>query len=260
MDWGIKLNPLIAGAAAVFGILSGFVPEWTLWHWACIIIAIVCAIAYAVFSYKSPQHHESKDALRREAAEAKTELDEIAGKMDYLFRGLLVDLWKQMEFESDHQARISIYVHYKDADGGEGRFVCCGRYSHNPILEQPGRTSYPGQQGYIKEGWENGWHYDDQFPKDEEECRQYHQEKYGIPPEALRNFKLLARFAVVQRLDDNESNPQAVLVIEGRAKPARLEETRVKNQLKELAPSYAHMVKVLWKHIPLPEDAKEKDL
>lgn len=259
LDWGNKLTPWIGGMSAALLVSAPF-SEPYVGNKALVGLVLTGILASTCISGVNAYFQKTRKSLEEELSTAKTKLDEVAGNMDYLFRGLLVDLWRQMRLKSEHQARISIYVHHKDADSREGLFTCCSRYSRNPRLEKRGRSSYPDQQGYIKEGWENGWHYDDQFPPDEEACRQYHENKYGIPPEILRNFKLLARFAVVQRLDDNESNPQAVIVIEGRAKPARLEEMRVKNQLKELAPSYAHMVKVLWNHISLPEEAKEKEL
>ena len=259
-DWRSLLPPFLTGVAGIAFAISNpnlgllpmlFDPMVVAWFIIILIVVSTC------ISVANVPYQKTRKAVEQELEKSKTKLDEVANNMPYLFDGILVNLWNKLNLGSDHHARISIYVHHEGSITEEGCFTCCGRYSSNPVIRKPGRTLYPDGQGYIWEGWQRGWHYDAEFPTDEENHEKYNHEKYKIPLEVQKKFKIRTLFCAVKRLDDAENKPRAVIVIEGEN---RLDHDHLKGELEHLAPDYAHMIKVLRDHIPVPKEAKEKQL
>lgn len=251
-DWLIKFNPFIS-ISVIFLLAtsnSGF--RFSVWFWAAVLYAIISAS----ISFMSFPYHKTMDSLEKKLKESNTKLDEVAGNIPYLFDGILINLWNRLGFKPEHQARISIYVHHDAAK----HFTPCGRYSSNPEFKRQRRTQYPDGQGYIWEGWQNGWHYNDNFPTSYKSYLRYNEKKYNVPRETSKNIRMRPSFCAIKCLKDRDHNPHAVMVVEGEKKLCHITPKELEARLESLAPDYAHMIRVLRGYIPSSEDAEEEQL
>ena len=240
MPFLIEHNAWITGSVAIAIFLSSWL--------AIPLIALSTYIAH-----KRPRYDESMNSLRQK-------VDQIGLNMHNLFQGILVNLLDRLKFDAEYQIRASIYVHHKRANYRQGYFTCCGRHSSNPEFRGQGRITYPDGQGCIWKGWENGWHYDDEFPRNADEHKKYSADKYDVPLKIQETIRMRSRFYAVMRLDDTEGESQAVIVIEGMKKPPSGKDSWLKKELEPLAKDYARMIKVLRDNIPIPKNAEEKNL
>ena len=65
------------------------------------------------------------------------------------------------DFSSEE--RVTLYIH-----NGGNLFIPFGRYSPNTKYAKSGRPTYPDNIGCISKGWENGWHFENNFPNEED--------------------------------------------------------------------------------------------
>ncbi len=262
------LNPwsgfiaLISGALVTYDFteLRQDFPNWpglfnmlesNILFWVFIASASVSAIS----SWIMTRRQKTFKALQCEIDESREQIGEIGNNIKFLFDGLLLNLSKKLSFKQGDQARISIYVH----EESDGKFIPCGRYSPNPELRKPGRTSYPDGQGCIAKGWQNGWHYDNSFPETRTRHQNHCHSQYGIPKPVHDNMKMHSLVYAVLRLDDPLGNPLAVMVVESE-KADQFDANQLQADMESVAADFSQMISTLRQHIPSPTDATERGL
>lgn len=218
-------------------------------------IFIVSAIISALLSWAMARRQKTLKALQEEIDECREQMGEIGNNIKFLFDGLLLNLSKKLNFRQDDQARISIYIHNEKS----GTFIPCGRYSPNPELRKPGRTSFSDTQGCISQGWQRGWHYDDGFPDTRTRHQNHCLANYNIPKETHSKLKMMSLVYAVMRFDDNAGTPLAVIVVES-LNSNQFDANQLQADLESVADDFAQMIATLRPHIPTPCDAAERGL
>lgn len=182
---------------------------------------------------------------------------EIGNAIIIICEGLLLNLADKIGLDSNAQVRFSMYVH----DNVENVFIPCGRYSRNPRLARPGRTSYPDDQGCIEKGWSNGWHFDNQVPKAEQAARrrEYNQRHYNVPYQVTDNISMKSTLYAVKRLETIDGKAVAVLVVEA-IDSSFFTEKCIRDSIEGSAGDYARIIHELKPYIPDPAIAKESGL
>lgn len=191
--------------------------------------------------------------LKTELQKQQDEKGEIGNNIIILFDGLLLNLSRKLDVARGVDFRISLYVH----DAEKKRFIPCGRYSPNPTLSSPGRTSYPDDQGCIAEGWKRAWHFDNEVPPSGRQRKDYNQKHYGVPD--IVQARMQSCLYAVRRLDDALGTPVAVLVVEA-TNSNQFEHDVIRGKLDEVADDFARMVHNLKSFIPNPANAAESGL
>lgn len=126
---------------------------------------------------------------------------------------VLRELIRQLVVQEDLdtvQNRISLYRHYN------GKFYLLARYSRNPNYQATGRRQYPDNEGIIGHCWTRGSGQVRDLPSDESSWIENATEKYGIPADVARDFKMKPRSLMGVRLDCGETGsiPTGVIVVE----------------------------------------------
>lgn len=255
----VSLGVLISGGFLTYNFteLGNKHPDWSgailivnnsiWWIFLCTAgTAFVFNIVEACCAKKISNIQEELDAV-------KEKNDVIGDNIKNLFDGVLLNLSRKLDFAQSDNSRISLYIH----DEACSSFVPCGRYSTNPELRKPGRTSYPDDQGCIARGWQLGWYFDSSFPNHPYSHCKYCLTNYKIPEEIHKNIKMLSRLIAVKRIDDLGSNPLAVIVVESED-PARFDDVGLREKLNGTIEDYAHMISVLRSYIPSPNNAAER--
>lgn len=269
IEWAIKiLEPWISILVVISGVLITYdfstmkakYPNWAglfsfmeaeAFFWVFILSAVVSAL----LSWAMKVLQKSLNELKAEITETRDQIGEVGNNIKFLFDGLLLNLSKKLDFKQGDQARISIYVYEAESS----QFIPCGRYSPNPELRKPGRTAYPDRQGCIAKGWQNGWHYDDEFPDTKTRHQNHCSAQYGIPKEVHNGLKMMSLVYAVKRLDDAAGNPLAVMVIES-TKKDQFDPNQLQADLETVADDFSQMIATLRQHIPSPSDASERGL
>ncbi|MBL4617751.1 MAG: LapA family protein [Robiginitomaculum sp.] len=253
---------LISGALITYDFTSLRIdyPNWpglfdVLDSKALIIIFLISATLAALLAWVMKRRQKSLNDLQKEIESTRDQIGEIGNNIKFLFDGLLLNLSKKLNFKQGDQARISIYVH----ENSDGHFIPCGRYSPNPELRKPGRTLYPDNQGCIAKGWQNGWHFDKDFPETSSRHKSYCQSQYDIPKNTHDGMKMRSRVYAALRLDDLSGNPLAVMVIESK-NSEQFDANQLQTDLESIAVDFSQMISTLRQHIPSPSDATERGL
>jgi hypothetical protein len=232
--------------AGLFDILaSGF------FFWAFIVSAIA---AFAVGLGLSRREKTMAD-LRLRVAKHRSEVDEIGNNIINVFDGLLLNLGRKLGLQQSDQVRISLYVHEPE----HGRFIPCGRYSPNPTLGGPGRTSYPDNQGCIFEGWKRGWHFDNEVPPAGVPRRTYNKNNYNLPDAINASIRMASCLYAVKRLDNALGQAVAVLVVEA-IDSNHFKADELQASLDGVADDLSRMIHTLRGYIPDPSKAAESGL
>ncbi|SCX00773.1 hypothetical protein DSM25558_0175 [Agrobacterium sp. DSM 25558] len=193
--------------------------------------------------------------LKTEIQKQQDEKGEIGNNIIILFDGLLLNLSRKLDVPRGANFRISLYVH----DPDKGRFIPCGRYSPDPTVSNPGRTSYPDNEGCIAEGWKREWHFDNSIPASGTARRNYNQKHYGISEDANAEIRMLSCLYAVRRLDNVLGTPVAVLVVEA-MDSNQFQQDVIRGKLDDVADDFARMVHNLKSYIPNPASAAESGL
>jgi hypothetical protein len=218
---------------------------------------LVTAILTALSSWGMSVRQKSYNSLKTELAVTKEAVQKMGDSTTFVFEGLLLNLSRKLSFPQNDQTRLSLYIHYPEHD----YFVPCGRYSPNPKFRKPGRTSYPDNEGCIAKGWQNGWHFDNNFPetKKQKDYRAYCSKQYNIPDDVYNRIRMKSRVYAVKRLDDNLGNQLGLLVIEA-LEHDRFEEQTLLQNLNGVADDFAGLIRTLRNYIPNPNDATVRGL
>ncbi len=253
---------LISGALVTYDFTSmrAKYPDWPglfdiLESGVLVFIFLGFALISALLSWAMTKRQKTLRGMQDEIDQCREQMGEIGNNIKFLFDGLLLNLSKKLNFKQDDQARISIYIH-NEADG---KFIPCGRYSPNPELRKPGRTSFPDTQGCIANGWQRGWHYDNSFPETKTRHQNHCASNYNIPKETHDKFKMLSHVYAVMRFDDNAGTPLAVIVVES-MKNDQFDANQLQADLESVADDFAQMIATLRPHIPTPCDASVRGL
>ncbi len=179
----------------------------------------------------------------------------IAENIHSLFAVILFGLAAKLNLSEAGSERVSIYVHRAE----KGAFVPCGRYSHNPMLRERGRTKFPDSEGCISRAWQEGWHFANKFPeKDGPEYVNYLLSEYRIPRNTSRSLKMVSRCIAARRINLG-AIPIAVIVVESTRRDG-LDEVRLREALDEISDEYARMISAVDAYIPDPWRAIEAGL
>lgn len=131
----------------------------------------------------------------------------------------------------------------------------CGRFSNSPVLRKKGRTHFPDDQGGIAKAWHAGWHFDNSFPDNEIERRDYVRREYKIEGQIYNGLKMRIGSLAVKRIDDPQKKPIAVIVVESVNRNA-FDESRVRAILDDESQRLGQMMKDLHPYIPMPQVAE----
>lgn len=262
----VWIQPLLAFVVLVSGTLMSFdyrelrieFPRWpglfdALESTAVFWTFIISAAFTLLFSYIIRRREKTLIQLKSEVRKQQEEKGEIGNNIIILFDGLLFNLSRKLDVPMGIDFRISLYVH--DAD--KKRFIPCGRYSPNPTLSSPGRTSYPDHQGCIAEGWKRTWHFDNQVPPSGRPRRDYNLKHYRVPENV--EARMQSCLYAVRRLDDALGAPVAVLVVEA-IDSNQFQHDVIRGKLDDVADDFARMVHNLKSFIPNPASAAESGL
>ncbi|MFN4151863.1 MAG: hypothetical protein ACK4IX_13065, partial [Candidatus Sericytochromatia bacterium] len=95
---------------------------------------------------------EQKTLLSSQISSLETSSEMIYNSYSELFKSFLMLMFNSLDL--NHEDRISVYKVSTNQE--EECFELIGRVADNPLLEKPGRKSYPITQGFISEGWKKG--------------------------------------------------------------------------------------------------------
>jgi hypothetical protein len=149
-------------------------------------------------------------------------LSERIEELEGMLERVRVDYYDQFSFELSNvlrgtlgygdTERISVYRHR-----GRGAFQMIGRYSENPVYNEPGRTIYPDDQGVIGEAWRSGTA-SVNLPDPQEEPERYYvtlENDWNISRETAERFAMKSRSLVARALYEPRARERvAVIVVE----------------------------------------------
>ncbi|TAZ71102.1 hypothetical protein ELH72_29705 (plasmid) [Rhizobium ruizarguesonis] len=264
----VFVQPVLAFIVLVSGSLMSFdyrdvrkeFPKWpglfdflegSFLFWTFVISAVFTFCLGLLIAQRDKTLTQLNEELRRH----RDEKDEVGNNIIILFDGLLLNLSRKLNAPRGVDFRISLYVH----DAANKRFIPCGRYSPNPTLAGPGRTSYPDSEGCIAEGWRRGWHFDNAIPASGSSRKAYNQRHYAVSERTNYSIRMASCLYAVRRLDDLLNTPVAVLVVEA-MDSMQFEQDALRSKLDEVADDFARMVHNLKGYIPNPANAAESGL
>jgi hypothetical protein len=161
--------------------------------------------------------------------------------------GLMADLCAKLSVSREEVTRASLYIHQGTS------FVLCGRYSPDPVLRQPGRPSYPDDQGCIASGWRNSWHFENDMGVSDEQYRTKSMERYNIDTETLKTIPMKSLFFAVKRIDDGRECVGLVVVESTRQD--RFDEGTIKADLEKFEDDFSRIIGAFKDYAPSPSTA-----
>lgn len=179
-------------------------------------------------------------------------VDLVGESLRTLCDGLMTDLSAKLGIAAQDQSRVSIYIHDSDSS-----FVLLGRYSPNPLLRKPGRTSYPDDQGCISKGWQHGWWFENGLGNGSHYTRNT-ENRYGIPASDIPKFAMKSKLFGVHRVD-HAGDPMAVVVVES-MREDRFQSPTLEATLQQFVADYAPIIRAFRDYAPRPSIAKRNGL
>ncbi|MEJ5087131.1 hypothetical protein [Brucella pseudogrignonensis] len=228
----------------------GYITNSTL-LWVFIIAAALNAIIAIYYAYKE----KTVASLTKDLTQTRDEMSEVGNTIQQLFNGMLYGLGQQLEIAQDDQIRITLYIH----DRSTFSFIPCGRYSPNPRYQDPGRSSYPQNQGCIGKGWENGWHFDNAVPENGKPRKTHHAREYDMDAKVVEALAMKSCLYAAKRLHDAAEVPVAVIVVEA-LNSQRFEADNLRAILEDIDRDYGRIIRTLRSYIPTPSNAAASGL
>jgi hypothetical protein len=179
-------------------------------------------------------------------------VDLVGESLRTLCDGLMTDLSSKLGIAPKDESRVSLYIHDSDSS-----FVLLGRYSPNPLLRKPGRTSYPDDQGCIAKGWQLGWWFENGLGNGASYTRNT-ENRYGIPAAEIPRFAMKSKLFGVHRID-HAGDPLAVIVVES-MREDRFPSAPLEATLKQFVHDYAPIIRAFRDYAPRPSIAKRSGL
>lgn len=191
--------------------------------------------------------------LLKDLDDIKSKNELVGENIKNVFDGYLYQLSKKLDFGSNQSncERVTIYIHDRIS-----HFIPFGRFSANPAYRGPGRTQYPDSQGCIAKGWQNGWHFENRLG----ENRTYeknNREKYDINKEILDTIKMKSKLYAVKRIDGENGDQLAVIVVESLT-AGRFDEQDLKMKVEQEEGYIAELIAKLKDHIPSLGNARQR--
>lgn len=109
--------------------------------------------------------------------------------------------------------RVTLYG-CKPSIGGRHVFVPLARSSHNPQLERMGRKSYPDDEGFIRQVWENGADTWKSVSKTEKGRKTEFVNKFKMPMSTVEKLTMIPCSMAGIRLDDTDGKKLGLLILE----------------------------------------------
>ena len=194
------------GHLAINGVGALLLALASLSTWMLAGGAILSVAGLAWGLYAAPKVHElqQREALARRRAQDRTD-----GLKD-IMRLVLHEIATQMSLDLSH-TRLSVYTH------GHSSFSMVQRYSENPVLTAPSRTTYPDSEGLIGEVWSSGHcQLVTRLPKDREKWNQNCVDKWHIPHATASAMSMHSRSMLGRRIDTQgrHREPLGVVILE----------------------------------------------
>lgn len=264
--WGVPLVGAVAVATGPFLLFDFDAAQqkseyWAGFYWLTsylVPIAFWLSVLLSVLgTIIANKQKKTIKSLNDQVRQQERQVAEIGNVIVILCDGLLLNLATKLKLAQISQARLSLYVHHSESK----TFIPCGRYSPNPNFNRKGRTAYPDHQGCVAHGWNNVWHFDNQFPaaSQAKARRDYNLKNYGVPEEITDAIGMKSTLYAVRRLDSVEGKAIAVLVVEAMNSDA-FGEIELKTMINGSVSDYARVIHELRAYVPNPIKAEESGL
>lgn len=236
----------------LFFILGEYVAPFSIW---------ILALSFIVFLFVNYIEYKGKPVLKaiKEDLKNATEANEIISeRIKDLFDGYLYNLSSKLGCEKSESycERITIFLH----DNNKNLFPF-SRYSDNPNFRKIKRSIIPDNEGCVAKAWENGWHFDSQFPCSKENLKEYidySNAKYLIPKSICKQLSMSSRLYASLRIENN-GHHVGVIVIESK-NPTRFEENYLRIFLTDQSEFLYKTLQVLNNYIPRPSISNSRGL
>ena len=118
-----------------------------------------------------------------------------------------------VDAKNNSHIRVTLYG-CKPSAGGRHVFVPLARSSHNPQLERMGRKSYPDDEGFIRQVWENGADTWKSVSKTEKGRKTEFVNKFKMPMSTVEKLTMIPCSMAGIRLDDTDGEKLGLLILE----------------------------------------------
>lgn len=115
--------------------------------------------------------------------------------------------------ERNSHIRVTLYG-CKPSIGGRNVFVPLARSSHNPQLERMGRKSYPDDEGFIQQVWENGADTWKSVSKTKKGRKTEFVTEFKMPMSTVEKLTMIPCSMAGIRLDDTDGEKLGLLILE----------------------------------------------
>jgi len=213
-------------------------------------IFIILSILLTIIIIIDIKNKKTILSLEKENEQFKSISETISENIKELFNGFLYK-FSINKAEFDSTERVTLYIH-----NGNNLFIPFGRYSPNTKFAKSGRPTYPDNIGCIAKGWENGWHFDNDFPEEEKEYLVKNKDNYEMDKQVVKRLKMQSKLFAVLRLDNSEGKSKAVIVAES-TESKKYTEKQIKTILEEQKEYLATIIDSLEQYIPKPSNASK---
>jgi hypothetical protein len=140
----------------------------------------------------------------------------IAEDFNQIVTALCITISKSLDFGSKDgvHERISFYVFDRKA----GFFILIGRFSENTEYNSFGHPNYQKNKGNIGRVWENGFSFQNDYPKfnSKNNKNQYVKRtmRDGFTRDEVLEMRMKSRLYCGTRISDSKNNPLAVVIVE----------------------------------------------
>ena len=159
-DEGTRLLLKALGRDCSSDAIALFQQKWVLWFFIGYGLNALFLIVAKIWTNKKISVLEKKivekDEIIEKQKEKLTNYRLLRQNIDLIFKEHLKSIAKSLGFS--YNERISLYIIDED------KFVRCARFSQNPKYNQPGRATYPLNEGVIGEAWSKGVEFFIGFP------------------------------------------------------------------------------------------------
>ena len=213
-DEGTRLLLKSLGGDCSSDAIALFQQKWVLWFFIGYGVNALFLIVAKIWTNKKITVLEKeiveKDKIIKKQKEKLTNYKLLRQNIDLIFKEHLKSIAKSLGFS--HNERISLYIIDED------KFVRCARFSQNPKYSQPGRATYPLNEGVIGEAWNNGFEFFARFPDAQKNKNAYIEKtnnKYRISRDDVASFSMFPRLILGYRISNHDkSEHNAIIIVE----------------------------------------------
>lgn len=213
-DEGTRLLLISFGKDCSSEAIALFQQTWVLWFFIGYGVNALFLIVAKIWTNKKISVLEKeiveKDEIIKKQKEKLTNYKLLRQNIDLIFKEHLKSIAKSLDFSQNE--RISLYIIDED------KFVRCARFSQNPKYNQPGRSSYPLNEGVIGEAWSKECEFFASFPDAQKNKEAYilkTNSKYKIPKDDVANFSMFPRLILGYRISNHDkSDHNAIIIVE----------------------------------------------